>query len=386
MKIRKQISIFAAILLFHYLFLIFIQNNLFPIHFDPKKLFAFDLIGKTFTIPSELLYVLEAGNLILLWIVSKEIFNKYSLILPLIYAISPWSSYLVAAGSIYIYLLFLILIGFYGLLILNSNKIIATILISGAVIILGYSSISLFFLIPIIFLLPLLKLYPLRLLKYSFLIIAIFLIPFFFLIQKNTVGFTNLLNNEIKVLSDPGLLNMVNVYQGVSQQQGLGKLAKMSENKYIFTLENVFVKYTKQFIPSNFFTSQEKMLNFSFSPPIFLGFLIPFVYGLFKIINLQNRRVLFISSLLVIPSVLSRNMVDLNRLVLFAPVVMIVISLGLIELFKQRQAKIVKFFLYLTIIFVVFQMIVVLEDIQTREKDRFTKYYEFERNFEVGKQ
>lgn len=386
MKIRKPISIFVAVLFFHYLFLTFIQNNLFPIHFDPKKLFAFDLIGKTLYIPQWLFYILEVGNLILLWIISKEIFSKYSLILPLIYAISPWSSYLVVAGSLYIYLLFLILVGFYALLILNSKKIFGTLLLSGVVLFLGYSSILLLFLIPIIFILPLFKLYSFNLLKYSLIIITVLLLPLFFLIQKNTVGFKNLLDNEIKILSDPGLLNMVNVYQSSSQQEGLGKLTKISENKYIFQTENIFIKYTKQFIPSNFFTSQEKMLNFSFSPPIFLGFLIPFIYGLFRIINLPQKRILFISSFLVIPSVLSRNMVDLNRLILFAPVVMVVISLGLMEMFKQRNIKIVNFFFYLTIILVALQFIVVLGDIQIREKDRFTKYYEFERNFEVGKQ
>ncbi len=385
MKTRKQISIFAAILLVHFFFLIFIQNNLFPIHFDPKKLFVLDLIGKTFIIPQWLFYILELGNLILLWIISKRIFGNYSLILPLIYAISPWGSYLAAAGSFYIYLLFLVLLGLYGFILLKSKKFMGSILVSGTIILLGYSSISFLFLIPIIFILPVFKLISFKDLKYSLIIISILILPLLFLIQKNNIGFRNILNNETKIFSDPGLLNMINSYQGAARQENLGGLAKISENKYLFSLENLILKYTKQLVPSNFFTSQEKLLNFSFTPPIFLGFLIPFVYGFYHLLKFPQIKLILLSTLLVTPSVLSRYAVDLNRLIIFSPVVMIIISYGLIGLIKQKK-RIIKLFLYISIFFVAFQLIVVLNDIQIREKDRFTKYYELERNFEVGKQ
>ncbi|TSC88570.1 MAG: Uncharacterized protein G01um10147_66 [Microgenomates group bacterium Gr01-1014_7] len=386
MKTKKQISLFAGILLLHYLFLTLIQNNLYPIHFDPKKLFFSDLIGKSLYVPQWLFYILEAGNLILLWIISKKIFNKYSLITPFVYSVSPWSSYLVIAGSFYIYLLFFILVGFYGLLLLKYKNFLGALLISVAILGVGYSSLTLLLLIPAVLLITVFKIISFKDLKIFFVIITFLLFPLFFLIQTHSVAFRNILDNETKIFSDPGLLNMVNNYQGAAQQEGLGKLAKISENKYLFTVENILLKYTKQLVPSNYFTPQEKLLNFSFTPPILFGFLIPFVYGLYHLIKLPQRKVLFLSSLLVIPSVLSRNMVDLNRLIIFAPVVIIVISYGLIELIKNKKKKIHNIFLILTLILIILQSLVVISDIQLREKARFTKYYEFEQNYEVGKQ
>lgn len=382
----KQLSIFAGIFLLHQLILTFLYVELFPIHFSPKSLFFPDLIGRNMFIPYQLLLLFETGNLILLWLIGRRIFGKYPFLLPLIYTVSPWSSYLLVGESLYILLLFLLLVGFWGLLLIKTRRILATILMSVAILGLGYSSLSLLILLPFIFLLPIFKVITFKDVKFAFAIIIILIFPLLFLIQKNTIGFTNILNNEVKVFSDPGILNMINNYQGAAQKIGLGNLAKISENKYLFTIENILIKYTKQLVPSTYFTSQEKLLNFSFTPPIFIGFLIPFLFGLYSLLHSPFlRKAIFLSSILVVPSVLSGQKVDLNRLIIFAPVVMIVISFGIIELIKTKK-KIHYPFLVLTLILIIFQSLVVISDIDLREKARFSKFYEFERNFEVGKQ
>ena len=137
-------------------------------------------------------------------------------------------------------------------------------------------------------------------------------------------------------------------------------------------------------MPATFFTSQEKLLNFSFSPPIYFGFLIPFLYGLYRILKLPvTRKYLLISAILIIPSFLARSLVDLNRLVIFSPVIIFVTSYGLI-LFSRHQKKLFRFATYITLFLVLIQFLVTQFDISFREVSRYQRV--FGQNTEVGKQ
>lgn len=386
MKNLKRYSSLIVIILIHELWVIFIQNALFPIHFTPNNLFTFELIGKQVNIPSAILFFLGTGNIILLWLISKRIFAGFYLIPPIIYAISPWGSYLVVAGSFYIYLSFLLLLACYSILLIRSGRrFVGSILLVGAMLAAMYSSLLLFLVLPVVFiLLVVFKITPF--INSKLLISLIILLsPLLFLIYGNKLGFKNIINNEIKIFEDPGLLNMVNSYQGNANQQGFGQLARLSENRYIFFSEYILLKFTKQFVPSTIFTPQEKLLNFSFSPPIYLGFLIPFAFGLYQILKFSNfKKLLFLSTLLVIPSILAKPMVDLNRLFILMPVLILITAYGLILFLKQRQNKILFIFLAISIFLVAFQLLVTLSDIRVREKDRFIKYYG--QNYELGKQ
>lgn len=380
--------IFAVSLLSYELFVIYLKQALYPIHFASHNFFFLELISITGHISDESLFLLGIGGLTLIWLISRQIFkNHYSLIPPIIYAISPWGSYSVVAASFYIYLSFLLLLIFYGLLLIKSGKTLwGSILAVVASGISMYSSFILLLLLPIIFvLLIVFKIIPFNSLKFPLMASILLALPLFSLIYNNQSGFKDISSNEIKMLSDQGLLNSVNSYQGAAKQAGFGKLAKISENKYVFTAEYIFLKYIKQLVPTTYFTQQERLLNFSFSSPIYLGFLIPFLYGLYKILQSSIlRKTLLLSTLIVIPSILSKQIVDLNRLIIFAPVIILVISYGLMKLDENRNK--VSFFLILALILVIFQFLVTLSDIQLREKARFTKYYEFEQNYEIGKQ
>lgn len=318
MKILKKYNILTLLGL-HLLLILFIRNALYPIHFAHQD-FAF---------PFELLVFLDSGNLLLLWLISRRIFSNYSFLPSLIYAVIPWSGYLVSAESSYIYLLSLLLLIFFIYVYFKSKRILGFVLI----------------------------------------------IPLF-------LGLKNVLGGEVKIFSDPGLLNMVNSYQGAAKEIGFGNLARISENKYLFFTEYVLLKYMKQLVPTTYFTSQEKLLNFSFSSPIYFGFLPPFLYGLYVLSKSPFLlRSILISTLLVIPSVLAKQMVDLNRLFIFSPVIIFVISYGLMKLYEQRKRT--SFFLILTLILVIFQLVVTISDIQFKEKDRYIKY--FGQDYEVGK-
>lgn len=380
--------ILIILILLHQSLIIFIYNNLFPVHFAPKNFFFLELIGSKFIISYKTLFVLDAGNLILLWLISKLIFkNSISIIPPLIYAIIPWSSYLVAAGSFYVYLLFIILITVFGFFLTKSNNKLGIFLLIGGTIGGVYSSVFIFILLPVIlFLLIIFKFISLEHLKLSLVITFLLIIPLLFSIFTNQKGFKNILRSEIKAFSDPGLINTVNSYQGASKEVGLGNLARISENKYVFIPEFLLLKYLKSLSPTAYFTSSEKLLGFSFNPPIYFGFLIPFLFGLYQVIRFSTLKKVFLTtSLLVIPSILSKSMVDLNRMIIFAPVIIFIITFGIISLLKlQKYKKITTFFLTLTIFLVIFQMLIAILDIRMKEKERYFRYYK--QDYELGKQ
>lgn len=384
--LRNKIILIFLILI-HQSLIIFVYNSLFPIHFTPKNIFFLELIGGRLEIIYVALFVIDVGNLILLWLISKLILrNNFSIIPPFIYAIIPWSSYLVIAESFYIYILFIMLINVYGFFLTRSNNKMGIFLLLGGIIGGVYSSVFLFILLPVILcLLIVFKLISLKHLMLSFVILFLSFIPLLFSVYTNQTEFKNILSNEIKAFSDPGLINTVNSYQGTAREVGFGNLAKISENRYIFTTEYIILKYTKSLNPTAYFTSSEKLLGFSFSPPIYIGFLIPFLFGLYHVIKFSTlKKTFLISTLLVIPSILSKPMVDLNRMIIFAPAVIFIITFGIISLYEQKNKKLTTFFLLLTLFLVIFQLLVTLSDIRTREKERYTRYYK--QGYELGKQ
>ncbi len=387
-NIKKEYFLFIVILLAHSLFTIFLHNSIDPVHYIPQNFFVLELIEKRMIIPFEILFLLDMGNMVILWLIGKKVFHsKFSLIPPLVYAISPWSSYLVSGGSFYVYLSFLVLVMSYGLFLIKGEKRSTGLILLGSTAVVAlYSSFLMMVIIPIIFLsLIISKIYALNIFKNAILILVISMVPLLLLIAVYQMGFKNIISNEIQIFSDPGLINMVNKYQGDARQEGFGRYAKLAENRYIFYLEFILLKISKQFAPSTFFTSQEKLLRFSFTAPIFFGFLMPFFYGFYKVFKSSYlRNVLFISGILVIPSVLSKYIVDLNRLAIFIPVLIFIISFGLSEIFKQKRKNRVYLFVILSIILVLFQLTITVSDINFREKPRFVKYYG--ENYEIGKQ
>jgi hypothetical protein len=144
----------------------------------------------------------------------------------------------------------------------------------------------------------------------------------------------------------------------------------------LFYSEYLILKYVSQLVPNVFFTPQFKLLGFSFSPPIFLGFIIPFAYGLYRLLkDAGARKIILISTILVVPSVLANELVSLNRLILVSPVLIFIITFGLTYMYKLRTTKVSKIFLTLTLILIVFQTIVTITDIRFREMARFNQYF-----------
>jgi hypothetical protein len=349
---------------------------MFP-HYSAKNLFFAELIGKTIVLPNIIYIPLFIVNGFLIWLIGRKLFKNNSHVPVIVYLLSPWFYYLTLAHSFYMFLLFLVLLVIFGLVnLLSGNKTLGAGLVTTGTVMAAYSSSLLFFLLPImLFALVAIKIFSLKLIRTSGVVILILFIPLLFLIGKNKIGFTNNLRNETKIFSDPGLLNSVNRYQGAADTAGYKNLARVSENKYLFFAEYSALKYATQLVPGTFFTPQHKLLGFSFNPPILLAFLFPFLYGLYKSFqNSKIRWVIFLSTLLTIPSILAKDYVSLNRLVIFAPVVVFIISLGLIQFITNKNNKTLKIISIVTVVLVLFQLIVSLSDIKFRGSQRFERY------------
>ena len=98
------------------------------------------------------------------------------------------------------------------------------------------------------------------------------------------------------------------------------------------------------------------------------------MYGLYLILSFKTRRrYLLLSLVLIIPSFLSEKMVDLNRLVLFEPVIIFIAVYGL-QGFYNNKKLLTKIILCLSLILVLFQFLVTISDINSREYPRFERY------------
>ncbi len=349
-----------------------------PLHYTVKNLFFADVLRTTVTIPDQFYIPIFIINALIIWLIAGHFLKGKTRFIPiLIYLLSPWVYYLTLAHSFYVFLLFPTLLTIHGLLLVRGkNRILGNITLISGLIIGIYSSINFLLIVPLIFsALILFKIVPKKDLKTSLLITTVLLIPLFLFTIRNVTGFRNSLSNEIQIFSDPGLLNTVNRYQGAAAEKGYKNLARLSENKYLFFSEYFVLKYISQLMPVAFFTPQYKLLGFSFSPPIILGFIIPFAYGLYKLLqNSRTRKILLISTILTIPSILAKDIVSLNRLILFFPIIIFVISQGIFSLLNLKGNIIGRIFLAITIIFVIFQIAVISIDVKTRESLRLEKY------------
>ncbi len=196
------------------------------------------------------------------------------------------------------------------------------------------------------------------------------IIPLGLLIKIRPQAFENIYKNEITIFSNPGLLADSNRLQGDSKAMGFSYSAKFSENKYFYVSKYALMKFLYHLTPSTYFTPQEKLLNFSFTPPLFLGFLLPFIYGLYKTFNAkQARKHLLIIPILILPSFLSQKIINLNHLVIVGPAVILLSGYGLMFFSKRKILFLV------TAVIVLTQILFTTLDIVQREDIRYHKYF-----------
>jgi len=179
--------------------------------------------------------------------------------------------------------------------------------------------------------------------------------------------------HQITIFTNPGLINSVNTFRGETNQTIFAPLGRVIENRYVYLSEHLLFNILRQFTPATYFTNQAQLLDFSFSPPIYLGFIIPFLFGLVKLVkSLAKNDVpkVIIVFLLILPSILSNNSPDLSRLIIVSPVIFFIISSGFYTFILNYKKRIFKIFLFLTLFLVVLQVSTTFVDIATREPVR----------------
>lgn len=299
------------------LFLILLVSLAFRIYIN----FLLPISNQHLNIP---MIFLGLMNLILVFIMVQRVSDiKMGFIAALLYAISPWTAYLELAASPYVVLLTLLLTSFVIYQIFHFNK-------------------------------------KFLLLQTAFLVF-IFLFIFY----------------QITIFSNPGLVNAVNSFRGETNQTIFAPIGKIIENRYIYFSEHLIFNTLKQFTPATYFTNQARLLDFSFAPPIYLGFMIPFLFGLFKLIKSLTKddiSKMVIVFFLLTPSILSKNSPDLARLIIISPIIFFIIGSGLYEFILDYRKGISRFLLFLTLFIVLLQFLTTLSDIAIREPIRLQTF------------
>lgn len=290
------------------LFRAIIVRSLYPIYYEREFLWFVTIL-------------LGIGNTVLIWLIGNRLFDeKVASLASFIYSISPWTAYLEAAGSIYILTLFCILLAFIAVWHFSKNF------------------------------------------KFLIIVIAMIITPFLYrdFQRHNTI------------FSDIGLINTVNQFQGETKETNLIWVGRYIENRYIYFTQYLLFNFLKHLTPLTYFTPEVKLLDFSFSPPILLGFLIPFILGMTAWFKLWKRYklVTLVPLLLLIPSVFSKQSPSLSKLVIFTPVIIFTISYGFITFFIKDKSGLNRVLLAITILLIIIQIIVVLFDIILREPVR----------------
>lgn len=376
MKIRPMIFI-AIILLNSLMFRIFIMYSL-PINkIASEPLLFFELINRQAIIPPWLIIGLGLINLLLIFIINRRIISyQVGIISAFLYGISPWIAYLEVAGSLYIFLISCLLIFFIALQMSNSRNNLSLVMLVISSALMLYSSLLMWIVLPLLIITFLkVRLVNNKNLKIYLLALLLMSLPIMFAMLKNVEGVRNILSLQITLFSNVGLINSVNVFRGEVNQTKFAIIAQLIENRYSYLSEHFLFNLLKHISPVTYFTSEFKMLNFSFSPPILLGFLLPFLLGLKYLFQSWGKyKWAFIAVIaLILPSVLSKNSPDINRLSLVAPVLFLFIGLGFTELINRKEL-IYKFLLFSVLILVLIQGLTTISDISLRESVRLQQH------------
>ena len=199
--------------------------------------------------------------------------------------------------------------------------------------------------------------------KFATFVVTLLVAPLLILSLNNPSSFKNSFASDFTITSDIGIINYINDLRG----QPTGKIDilinRISENKYLYITKYLIFKGLTNLTPATFFTTQVKLLGFSFVPPVLGAFLIPFLFGSTSFIKKKGSwKYVSFALCLILPSLVSKPWVDLNRLIIFFPVLIYLITLGLGVLIKRKQKAILAIVVFLLF----FQYLVLIFDLELR--------------------
>lgn len=372
----KLVSI-ISILLIALSFRIFVINFLeLPVNHIETPLFL-TFLNKSINLPIYIFYIVGLINVLLTYFLAKSFFEeRIGVLSSFFYAISPWAVYMELSGSIYtIYTLLILLICLSLIRIRREYNILWIGIKFICVLVLLYSNLIIGL---ILFLFSLLFLSDIsdfkKYIRYFFIAAFLSLLPLLLIFIFKGSQLKSFFYNEVTIFSDPGFINSVNVYQGENKKAHINIPGKIIENKYTYGFEYVANNFLSNISLVTYFTNQSKILDFSFSPPIFIALLIPFSFGIFMLSkSVKTNKKWILIGLLILPSLLSQYSPNLSKLIIISPFVFTIIGYGLNYQLKYKQ-KTAKYLIFIVLTIFILQFFVTLEDITTREPLRLHNY------------
>jgi len=331
-----------------------------------------DILGTNFVVPLWLIMFSDISNLILFWLIGRKVLGeKYGFLAPIFYAISPWPAYLTISGSIFVPVLMGMLLFYFGLTLAKDKRSLLGISLSTlGLVIAVYLNFSMLFVLPFL----ILGIYGSRFFAKKNIKILLTVLIFLFLpiiifsiFRRNSLK--QALTKNVSLFNEVGLINSVNTFRGEARRAGYSQLGILVENKITYFGRHVLFNTLTAFSPYTYFTQQFRLLSFSFTPPIFVGLLVPFLYGLVCMFKGKNKiyYLLFLTIPLLIPAVLREYFPDLNSLILILPAIIFVSAWGMGVLVRNKKM----FFITITVFLIFLQGLTTLYDITTREPVRY---------------
>lgn len=309
-------------------------------------------------------------NLVLIGFVSIKLFNiRLGLVSMLDYMLSPWSYYLAHSNSLYVIFVFHLMSVFVLTFAWLNNKFIN--IISYAFLLASpfYISLTYVYYFPFILLLIVRrKILDSKHIKQLLAYLSLFLVPLIILTINNTVALKVGLSKQISFVENFSDIDPINVYQGISRNNNLGLLGRVIENKYSYFGRQLLSNFMKCVSPATYFTSQEKLLGFSFNPPVLFGFIIPLFFGFSAIYKkyFNYRFAIFYLTLLILPSILSYHSPEIAKLFLIFPLIILTVTFGFERMILIKNIK-TRLLLAISVILVGLQFFLFLSDIYLRE-------------------
>lgn len=292
---------------------------------------------------SVLVYLaISVGTGLLFYLIGKRISLFSGLIATGIYSFSPWFIYTDISQSIYSLGLFAVLLSIFGL---SEGKTLRgyKYLVAGGVIL---SYIFVFGFIYHLFVLIISYRKERGRLFSGF----IPLVPLVVLAFYNFEGLKNVLRIELSIFSDIGIINAVNTFQGNLYESGWGSFGKLVLNKFSYYFLLLSDSILRIISPVTYFTAERRMFGFSNLAPLSFILLIPLLFELKNILtNFTKTKLVWIGVFLtlIIHAVFSVKGIQLEKLILISPFIILLISFSLNDLKKNK-----KLFAFVTLLFV----------------------------------
>lgn len=376
-SLREKGWICVSFFTFIYLVeVVFVSRKLDFTNLSNNSILLFELLDINFELTYPFTIIFSFALIVTGYFLVKKVFsNNLAVYTILIFVLSPWSIYLTVAGSVYIILTFSMIVSFYGIIITKKKPYLGIPIFYLGALSGIYTSIHSIFLFT--FLIYYLMYYVTPRIKKMIIMGGVFLIilPMILLTSSNISGIKSIVKKEFSIFSDFGMTNAINQLRGETNTASFGQIGRIVDNKFTYYSRHFIFSILNNLTPVYYFTNQHKLLGFSFLPPIFLGFLIPFLIGVFSLFKQARKEIILIITLilLVLPSVFSKNSPDLEKLFVLFPFISLSVSKGLQIMVKTNNVY-HKILFGFCISLIIYQFLVSAWSVSILEPIRYSKY------------